>query len=35
MLSVARKLIWMEFEKDLTYYVGEIIDYIKNYEDGG
>jgi hypothetical protein len=25
----------MEFEREPAYFVGEIIDYIKNYEDGG
>jgi hypothetical protein len=35
MLSAARTLMWMEFEREPTYFVGEIIDYIKNYEDGG
>jgi hypothetical protein len=35
MLSIARKLMWMEFEREPNYFVGEIIDCIKNYEDGG
>jgi len=35
MLSAARKLMWMEFEREPNHFVGEIIDYIKNYDDGG
>jgi hypothetical protein len=35
MLSAARALMWMEFEREPIYFVGENIYYIKNYEDGG
>jgi hypothetical protein len=33
MLSAARTLMWIEFGRQPTYFVGEIIHYIKNYED--